>query len=73
MRRRDSVHDVTIVEVIYHTATLIGRILFRQPTWRMEMAAHPPQMDINFDNGFLELLLVLDFRHIYVVFGSRPG
>jgi hypothetical protein len=49
----------TIVQVLYHSATLtgIGRILLRQSTWRWPPPSKPMDMDI--DHRFLELELPL--------------
>lgn len=35
----------TIVEVLYHSATLMGRILLRQPAWRWPPHSNPMDID----------------------------
>jgi len=62
----------TIVEVFYHTATLIGRILLRQPAWRWPPLSHRPWTSTSITD-FWSFRWHQIFRHIYVVFGSRPG
>ena len=59
----------TLVEVFYHTATLIGRILLRQLAWRLPALAHRQWTS----TSMTEFRWYQIFRHIYVVFGSRPG
>ncbi|KAI0266911.1 hypothetical protein BGY98DRAFT_1148178 [Russula aff. rugulosa BPL654] len=63
----------TLVEVFYHTATLIGRILLRQLAWRWPALTHRQWTS----TSMTEFRWHQIFRYIYVVFGAalfrRPG
>ncbi|KAH9059500.1 hypothetical protein EDB87DRAFT_759986 [Lactarius vividus] len=62
----------TSIDVIYHIATLIGRVLFRQPAadWPA-LSARPWTATSIVD--FWSFRWHQFFRHVFVVFGARPG
>ena len=60
------------VDVAYHMATLVGRILLRQSAWQWPPLFDRPWTSTSVTDcwGFRWHQL---FRHVFVVFGSRPG
>jgi hypothetical protein len=60
------------VEVYYHISTLVGRILLRQAIWQWPPLFDRPWTSTSITDcwGFRWHQL---FRHVFVVFGSRPG
>ncbi|KAH9965539.1 hypothetical protein BGW80DRAFT_1344690 [Lactifluus volemus] len=62
----------TTVDGLYHFATLIGRLLLRQPEW-----AWPPLSDRPWTSTsiieFWSFRWHQFFRHMFVVYGARPG
>jgi|SRR6266478_2522626 len=62
----------TIVDVLYHTATLIGRILLRQSAWQWPPLSNRPWTSTSITD-FWSCRWHQIFRHVFVVFGLRPG
>ena len=62
----------TTVDAMYHFATLIGRVILRQPDW-----AWPPLSDRPWTSTsimeFWSFRWHQFFRHMFVVYGARPG
>jgi hypothetical protein len=60
------------VDVVYHMATLVGRILLRQSAWQWPPLFDRPWTSTSITDcwGFRWHQL---FRHVFVVFGSQPG
>jgi hypothetical protein len=62
----------TAIDISYHIATLIGRILLRQSTWQWPPISNRPWMSTSITElwGFRWHQM---FRYVFVTFGSRPG
>jgi hypothetical protein len=62
----------TTLDVFYHISTLVGRILLRQPACQWPPVFDHPWTSTSITEfwGFRWHQL---FRHVFVVFGSRPG
>ena len=60
------------VDMYYHTASLVGRLVLRQPAWQWPPLSDRPWMATSIADfwGFRWHQL---FRHVFVVFGARPG
>ncbi|KAH9997355.1 hypothetical protein BJV77DRAFT_1059170 [Russula vinacea] len=62
----------TTVDALYHLATLIGRILLRQPAWRWPPLSDRPWTATSITE-FWSFRWHQFFRHVFIVFGSQPG
>jgi len=62
----------SIVDSLYHIATLIGRVLFRQPASEWPRLSHRPWLATSV-REFWSFRWHQFFRHFFVVFGARPG
>lgn len=62
----------TTVDVYYHIATLIGRILLRQPAWQWPPISDRPWTSTSITD-FWSFRWHQAFRHVFVVFGLQPG
>jgi len=62
----------TTVDAMYHTSTLIGRIVLRQPAWQWPPLSDHPWMSTSITD-FWSFRWHQFFRHTFVVFGARPG
>lgn len=62
----------TTVDALYHIATLIGRILLRQPAWRWPPLSDRPWTATSITE-FWSFRWHQFSRHVFVVFGSQPG
>ena len=60
------------VDMYYHIASLVGRLVLRQPAWQWPPLSDRPWMSTSIADfwGFRWHQL---FRHVFVVFGARPG
>ncbi|KAI0256027.1 hypothetical protein BJV78DRAFT_1150871 [Lactifluus subvellereus] len=59
------------VDTVYHIATLIGRILFRQPASQWPPLMHRPWMSTSI-REFWSYRWHQALRHYFIVFGARP-
>ncbi|KAI0302795.1 hypothetical protein B0F90DRAFT_1809736 [Multifurca ochricompacta] len=62
----------TTVDAMYHLATLIGRVVLRQPASQWPSLSDRPWMSTSITQ-FWSFRWHQFFRHIFVVFGARPG
>ncbi|KAH9954276.1 hypothetical protein BC827DRAFT_1143989 [Russula dissimulans] len=62
----------TMVDSLYHIATLIGRILLRQPAAEWPRLSHRPWLSTSL-REFWSFRWHQFFRHFFVVFGARPA
>jgi len=62
----------TAVDVMYHTATLVGRVVLRQPAWQWPPLSNRPWASTSITD-FWGFRWHQSFRHVFVVFGLRPG
>jgi hypothetical protein len=60
------------MDMFYHVATLIGRILFRQSAWQWPPAFNRPWMSTSITELW-SFRWHQDLRYVFVTFGSRPG
>jgi len=60
------------VDMYQHIATLIGRILLQQSAWQWPPVSNRPWMSTSVTQ-FWSFRWHQVFRHMFVVFGSRPG
>lgn len=61
-----------MVDSTYHIYTLIGRIVFRQPASAWPRLFHRPWMSTSIQE-FWSFRWHQILRHLFIVFGSRPG
>ncbi|KAI9460353.1 hypothetical protein F5148DRAFT_1016608 [Russula earlei] len=66
------VWSYTLVDSMYHIATLIGRVLLRQPASQWPRLTHRPWLSTSI-RDFWSIRWHQFFRHFFVVFGARPG
>ena len=62
----------TSIDALYHLAMLVGRILLLQPAWRWPPLSDRPWMATSITE-FWSFRWHQFFRHVFVVFGARPG
>ena len=62
----------TSVDVYYHIASLVGRLVFRQPAWQWPPPSNRPWMSTSIAD-FWRFRWHGFFRHVFIVFGARPG
>jgi hypothetical protein len=62
----------TAIEVIYHIATLVGRVFLRQPAADWPVLTARPWMATSIAD-FWSFRWHQTLRHIFTVFGARPG
>jgi hypothetical protein len=62
----------TSVDMYYHIASLFGRLVLRQPAWRWPLPSNRPWMSTSITD-FWRFRWHQFFRHVFVVFGARPG
>ncbi|KAH9974849.1 hypothetical protein BJV74DRAFT_953746 [Russula compacta] len=62
----------TIIDVMYHILTLVGRIVLRQQAWQWPPLSDRPWMSTSIAD-FWSLRWHQVFRHPFVVYGARPG
>jgi Membrane bound O-acyl transferase family len=62
----------TSVDMSYHIATLIGRILLRQSAWQWPPISNRPWMSTSITELWSFRWHQM-FRYVFVTFGSRPG
>jgi hypothetical protein len=62
----------TAIEIYYHVATLIGRILLRQLAWQWPPISNRPWLSTSITE-FWSFRWHQIFRYIFVTFGARPG
>ncbi|KAI0255101.1 hypothetical protein BJV78DRAFT_1120236 [Lactifluus subvellereus] len=60
------------VDSMYHIATLIGRIILRQPAWQWPRLTHRPWMATSIQE-FWSFRWHQSLRHFFIIFGARPG
>jgi hypothetical protein len=60
------------VDALYYMATLVGRILLRQPAWRWPALSDRPWLATSITE-FWSFRWHQFFRHVFVVFGALPG
>ena len=61
-----------VVDSLYHVATLIGRIILRQPASQWPRLSHRPWMATSIQE-FWSFRWHQFFRHFFIVFGAHPG
>jgi hypothetical protein len=62
----------TTVDAMYHFATLIGRVILRQPDWAWPPLSDRPWTSTSITE-FWSFRWHQFFRHMFVVYGARPG
>jgi len=62
----------TTVDAMYHFATLVGRLILRQAAWQWPPLSNRPWMATSITE-FWSFRWHQFFRHLFVVFGGRPG
>jgi hypothetical protein len=62
----------TNVDLLYHFATLIGRVILRQPAWQWPPLSDRPWMATSIAD-FWGHRWHQFFRRVFVVYGARPG
>ncbi|KAH9958220.1 hypothetical protein BC827DRAFT_1136615 [Russula dissimulans] len=62
----------TTVDVMYHLATLVGRLVLRQPAWQWPPLSNRPWTATSITD-FWSFRWHQFFRHTFIVFGARPG
>ena len=62
----------TTVDAMYHAATLVGRVVLRQPAWQWPPLSDRPWASTSITD-FWSFRWHQFFRHLFVVFGARPG
>jgi hypothetical protein len=62
----------SFVDLLYRTATLVGRVLFRQPASNWPPVSHRPWLSTSL-NEFWSIRWHQLFRHVFITFGARPG
>jgi len=62
----------TSVDMYYHIASLVGRLVLRQPAWQWPPLSDRPWMSTSIAD-FWGFRWHQFFRHPFVVFGARPG
>ena len=62
----------TNIDIFYHIATLIGRILLRQSAWQWPPVFNRPWMSTSVAE-FWSVRWHQQLRYLFVKFGSRPG
>jgi hypothetical protein len=62
----------TSVDVYYHIASLVGRLILQQPAWQWPPPSNRPWMSTSIAD-FWRFRWHRFFRHVLVVFGARPG
>ncbi|KAI0302801.1 hypothetical protein B0F90DRAFT_1627170 [Multifurca ochricompacta] len=62
----------TTIDASYHFATLIGRVVLRQSAWQWPPLSDRPWVATSITQ-FWSFRWHQFFRHIFVVFGARPG
>ncbi|KAI9450761.1 hypothetical protein F5148DRAFT_1152671 [Russula earlei] len=62
----------TTVDAMYHAATLVGRIVLRQQAWQWPPLSNRPWTSTSVTE-FWSFRWHQFFRHVFVVYGSRPG
>ena len=62
----------TSVDLYYHAASLVGRLVLRQPAWQWPPISDRPWMATSIAD-FWAFRWHQVFRHVFVVFGARPG
>ncbi|KAI9450760.1 hypothetical protein F5148DRAFT_574321 [Russula earlei] len=60
------------VDATYHAATLVGRIVFRQQAWQWPPLFNHPWTSTSITEFWSSRWHQL-FRHVFVVYGARPG
>lgn len=61
-----------LVDSLYHIATLVGRVLLRQPASQWPRLSHRPWMSTSI-REFWSFRWHQFFRHVFIVNGARPG
>lgn len=62
----------TNVDILYHFATLVGRVLLRQPAWQWPPLSDRPWTATSVED-FWSFRWHQFLRHVFVVYGARPG
>ena len=62
----------SLVETLYHIATLVGRLLFRQPASDWPPVSDRPWLSTSI-NEYWSVRWHQLFRHVFITFGARPG
>jgi hypothetical protein len=62
----------SLVEMLYRFATLVGRVLFRQPASNWPPVSHRPWLSTSV-NEYWSVRWHQLFRHVFITFGARPG
>jgi hypothetical protein len=62
----------SLVETLYRIATLVGRVLFRQPASVWPPISHRPWLSTSI-NEYWSIRWHQLFRHVFITFGARPG
>ena len=62
----------TSVDMYYHIASLVGRLILRQPAWQWPPPFNRPWMSTSIAD-FWRFRWHQFFRQVFVVFGARPG
>ena len=66
------VYTYTTIDCGYHIATLVGRIVYREPAFMWPRLFHRPWLSTSI-NEFWSFRWHQVLRHDFVVFGARPG
>ncbi|KAI0303620.1 hypothetical protein B0F90DRAFT_1815930 [Multifurca ochricompacta] len=61
-----------VIDSMYHIATLIGRIILRQPASHWPPNSHRPWLSTSI-HEFWSFRWHQFFRHFFITFGARPG
>ena len=61
----------SLVETLYRTATLVGRVLFRQPASDWPPVSNRPWLSTSI-NEYWSIRWHQLFRHVFITFGARP-
>jgi Membrane bound O-acyl transferase family len=67
-----TVWTYAFVDVQYHLATLIGRIIFQQQSWQWPRLSHRFWLSTSIQE-FWGFRWHQFYRHLFIVFGARPG
>jgi hypothetical protein len=62
----------TNVDLLYHVATLIGRVVLRHPAWQWPPLSNRPWTSTSITDFWIFCWHQV-FRHMFVIYGTRPG